>query len=243
MTGEQHEWLVFHRVRFSKPINGNNNPFPGPKLAKCWRFYPASPLNADGMRTNISEEWGGFGIYQSRHDAETVFESPEDHLLFLGDSVESYHAMIVPYSHRGEVNWRGTVTQDSSFITAPADPGGALVVFTSAGYNNPGPKDALRIAKFLRAVDKVQDYYGTLPDNIRRAVFSGAGVDGHDGITVSIWRSDAAMMKAAYKPGYHRDQMNYQNEAGHFDRSSFTRARIVSSKGSWDGGDPILEIS
>ena len=243
MTHGQHEWIVFHRVRFSKPIDGTNNPFPGPKLAKSWRFYPASPLNSDGMRTNISEEWGGFGIYSSRRDAEEVFDSPEDHLSFLGDTVEAYHALIVPYSHRGKVNWRGTVKEDSSFITAPADPGGVLVVFTSAGYDNPGPDDLPRIANFLREVDNVQAYYETLPDNIRKAVFSGAGVDAHDGITVSIWRSDAAMMQAAYKPGYHRDQMSYQNEKGHFDRSSFTRARIVSSKGGWDGGDPVLELN
>ncbi len=42
---------------------------------------------------------------------------------------------------------------------------------------------------------------------------------------------------------HHRDQMDYQHEKGHFDRSSFTRARIVSSKGGWDGGDPVLELS
>lgn len=242
MTNGQHEWIVFHRVRFSKPIDGTNNPFPGPKLAASWRFYPASPLGSDGMRTNMSEEWGGFGIYSSRRDAGAVFESPQDHLSFLGDTVEAYHALIVPYSHRGKVNWRGSVKEDSSIIPAPVDPGGPLVVFTSAGYDNPGPDDRPRIANFLREVDKVQAYYGTLPDNIRRAVFSGAGVDGHDGLTVSIWRSDAAMMQAAYKPGHHRGQMDYQRDKGHFDRSSFTRGRIVSSKGVWDGGDPVLEL-
>lgn len=242
MAHGQHEWLVFHRVRFSNPIDGNNAPFAGPELAEAWRFYPASPLGPNGMRTNISDVWGGFGVYSSRLDAEEVFNNPEEHLVFLGDTVEAYHALVVPYSHRGKVNWRGSVKENTSFKTATVDPGGALVIFTSAGYDNPGPDDLPRISKFLHAVDKVQEYYGTLPDNIRRAVFSGAGVDAHDGITVSIWRSDAAMMQAAYKPGRHRDEMDYQNEEGHFDRSSFTRARIVSSKGDWDGGDPVLEI-
>ena len=242
VTNPKHDWIVFHRVRFAKPIDGNGLPFPGPARAEAWRFYPASPLNSDGMRTNISDVWGGFGIYSSRHEAQEVLDSPQIHLSFLYDTVEAYHALVVPYSHRGKVNWRGSVKENDTFLTASADPSGPLVVFTSAGYENPGPSDLPRIANFLREVDRVQDYYGTLPDNIRRAVFSGAGVDGHDGVTVSIWRSDAAMMQAAYKPGHHRDQMNYQNEVGHFDRSSFTRARIVASNGAWDGGDPALEI-
>ena len=242
MTKEQHDWMVFHRVRFSKPIDGNNNPFPGPERADAWRFYPKSPLNADGMYTNISDEWGGFGLYSARHNAEKVFEAPEDHLPFLGDTVESYHALVAPYSHHGKVNWRGQVMENSSITTAPTDPGGPLVVFTSAGYDNPGPDDLPRIGNFLREVDKVQEYFGTLPENIRRAVFSGSAVDAHDGMTVSIRRNDAAMMKAAYKPGHHRDQMNYHSEKGHFDRSSFTRGRIISSKGSWGGGDPVQEL-
>ena len=242
MAKDNTDWIVFHRVRFSKPIDGNNTPFPGPAQADAWRFYPASGLNSDGMRTNISDEWGGFGIYTSRRAAEEVFENPQDHLCFLGDTVEAYHAMVVPCSHRGKVNWRGSVKEDDTFVTAPADPGGALVVFTSAGYDNPGPDDLPRIANFLREVDSVQDYFGTLADNVRRAVFSGPGVDGHDGMTVSIWQSDAAMIQAAYKPGHHRDQMDYHRDKGHFDRSSFTRGRIIASKGAWNGGDPVQEI-
>lgn len=242
MTTSDHDWIVLHRVRFREPVDGNNNPFPGPKHADAWRFYPASPANSDGMRTNISDIWGGIGIYTSRQSAQNVIDRPEDHLSFLGDTVEAYHALVVPYAHRGKVNWRGPVKENESISTAPADPGGVLVVLTSAGYVNPGPKDIPRIANFLREVDNVQDYFGTLRGNIRRAVFSGAGVDGHDGVTVSIWRSDAAMMQAAYKPGHHRDQIEYQNKFGHIDRSSFTRARIVASSGTWDGGDPVVEI-
>ncbi|PUB18477.1 hypothetical protein [Yoonia sediminilitoris] len=243
MESTRHDWIVFHRVRLRAPIDGTNNPLPGPKKAEAWRFYPASPQGPNGMRTNVSEEWGGFGIYPSRDLAEEVFENPDEHLPFLDDTLEAFHALVVPYSHRGKVDWRGSLMENETFKTCPSDPGGPLIVITSAGYENPGPDDLPRISNFIREVDRVQDFYATLTDNIRRAVFSGAGVDGHDGMTVSLWRTDAAMMAAAYKPGHHRAQMDYQREVGHFDHSSFSRARILASKGTWDGSNPVLEMS
>ncbi|PWJ20457.1 hypothetical protein [Jannaschia seohaensis] len=243
MAQGMHDWIVFHRVRFATPINGTGAPLPGPAGATCWRFYPASPLGPDGMRTNVSAEWGGFGLYPSREAAEEVFAAPERHLPFLAEAEEAYHLLLVPYAHRGQVNWRGSVLDGETLAVAPEDPKGPLVVFTSAGYDNPGPEDVPRIKTFLREVDNVVSYYGTLPGNLRRAVYSGPGVDGHDGMTVSLWRSDAAMLAAAYKDGHHRDQMEYQRDPGHFDRSSFTRARVLSSLGSWDGADPVAELA
>lgn len=243
MQYDSHDWIVFHRVRFAAARDGNGRPLPGPVAAEVWRFCPASPVGPNGMRTNISDEWGGFGIYPSRAAAEEVFNNPEGHLCFLDDAVEAYHAILVPYAHRGAVNWRGTVKENETIRVVSTDPGGPLMVVTSAGYDNPGPADLPRIIKFSKGLDDIQAYYATLPDNIRQAVYNGASVDGHDGMTITLWRNDAAMMAAAYKPGNHRTEMNYQRTTGHFDRSSFSRARILDSKGSWDGSDPVLEMS
>ncbi|WP_137700033.1 hypothetical protein [Marimonas lutisalis] len=243
MSDESHDWIVFQRIRFANPIDGNGKPLPGPQKAEAWRFYPASPPGENGARTSVSDEWGGFGLYATRSDAEEVFQNPDKHLPFLGDAVETYHALVLPFAHRGEVNWRGDVRSNATIAVSASDPGGPLVVFTSAGYDNPGPDDVPRIGKFLKEVDNVQAYYATLPGNLRRAVYSGVPVDGHDGMTVSLWKDDKAMLAAAYKPGHHRTQMDYHRDVGHFDRSSFSRARIISSKGTWDGTDPVLEMS
>lgn len=242
MSHANHDWIVFHRVRFAEPIDGLGNPFGGPKGAMAWRFYPASQLSEDNRRNFTNDEWGGFGIYPSRATAQAVFDAPEAHLTFPGDTVEAYHALIAPYAHHGQVNWRGEVRVNDTFAVAETDPGGPLAVFTSAGFEDRGPEAAPRIAKFLRGVYAVQDYYAKLPGNIRQAVYSGVGVDGGDGITVSLWHNDAAMMQAAYRPGKHRSQMDIHKEVSSFDRSSFTRARIIASKGAWDGCDPVLEI-
>ena len=242
MTPDEHDWIVFHRVRFASPINGTGRPFPGPAGAEFFRFYPASPPGENGMRTNVSDEWGGFSLFRTRAAAEDLLADPERHLSFLEDAVEAWHALAVPFSHRGKVHWHVGPKENTTFATARSDPGGPLMVLTSAGYDDPGPADMPRIANFIREVDRVQAFYATLPGNIRRAVYSGGGVDGHDGMTVTLWRDDAAMLEAAYRPGHHRTQMDHQRDVGHFDRSSFTRTRILATRGTWDGGDPVREI-
>jgi hypothetical protein len=242
MSESNHDWIVFHRVRFSSQNDGIGHPFAGPKGAEVWRFYPACPLGEDGLPTFVSDEWGGFGIYRSREAAEEVFENPQDHLGFLGEATEAFHALLSPYAHRGAVNWRGTVLEDTS-IAAGADPGGPLMVLTSAGYANPGPNDLPRMKKFVHEVRQILDYYSTLSDNVRNAVFSGARVDGGDGVTTTVWKSDEAMMAAAYKTGHHRAQIDYHRHASLFDRSSFTRTRIVASRGTWNGTDPVEDVA
>jgi hypothetical protein len=241
-VNEAHDWLVFHRVRFREPVDGRGNPFPGPARADAWRFYPASPIGDDGMRTGVSDHWGGFGLYSRREDAEAVFAAPEEHLAFLDRTVEAWHALVLPVSHRGKVAWRGSLLDGTTIKPASADPGGPLVVFTSANYYEITPDDLDRVRKFIYEVDRVQDYYGTLPGNVRRAVFSGATVDGVEGMTVTLWRDDTSMLEAAYGDGHHKDQIAYQRTVGHFDYSSFTRARILASTGTWGGTDPVTQM-
>jgi hypothetical protein len=243
MSANDHDFIVFHRVRFASPIDGVGRPLPGPKSAEAWRFYPASPLGPDGLPTYASDEWGGFGIYTSRTAADEVFANPADHLEFLGDTVEAFHALAIPCAHRGKADWRGALLENATFVAAPSDPGGPLMVITSAGYLNPGPDDLPRIRKFVHEVREVEAWFATLPGNIRRAVFSGPRVDGRNGMTVSLWQSDEAMMAAAYRPGYHRSQIDHQRAFGVIDYSSFTRARILASRGTWDGSDPVQEIA
>lgn len=242
MNNQTQDWIVFYRVRFSNDVDGLDNPFPAPKDAAAWRFYPASQLSETNMRNFTCDEWGGFGIYPSRAEAQAVFDAPEMHLPFLDSAVESFHALISPYAHRGQVNWRGDVREDDTFALAPSDPGGPLVVFTSAGFESRGPETMPRVVKFLKGVYAIQDFYADLPGNIRQAVYSGVGVDGGDGLTVTLWESDAAMMQAAYKGGEHRKQLDIHQDVPHFDRSSFTRGRIIESKGNWNGSEPVTAM-
>lgn len=237
-----HDWLTLHRVKFSEEIDGNGNPMPGPKNAQLWRFAPYSPIGPNGFRTNISDIWGGFGLYKSKAEAEAVFSEPKEHLPFLDGVVEAWHSIVVPYAHRGAVKWRDTIEEDSAIRIAPVDPKGPLVIMTSAGYTNPGPEDMERMKAFTAGIDAVINFYGTLPDNLRRAIFAAGAVDGREGCTMTLWRNDKAMMGAAYRSGVHKEQLAKHQDSALFDHSSFTRGRVVASKGIWDGADPVAEL-
>ena len=88
------------------------------------------------------------------------------------------------------------------------------------------------------------DFFDGVEDSIRHDVFTGGafnGTDARDGFTVSLWRDERMMIKAAYSNGQHRTVIDASRDGTYFDRSSFTRAIMISSNGSWNG-DPSLEM-
>ncbi len=240
---ENHDWLTLHRVKFSDVIDGRGKPMPPPTNAQIWRFSPEAPLQENGFRACEGDIWGGFALYRSKREAEAVFDDPHAHMPFLDRAVTAWHALVLPYAHRGGVQWRDEVQHDSAIKVASSDPRGPLVVMTSAGYIDPGPKDFARMKAFSFGIEDVLNYYGTLQGNLRHALFNGIDVDGREGITMTLWRDDMAMMAAAYKPGGHKDQLDIHSRSALFDHSSFTRGRVVASKGTWGDGNPIDEIA
>jgi len=238
MKLDSHQWVTLHRVRFPSEISVRDRTFEVPPLPDCWRFCPSQHLDDNDLPTFRSDTWCAFGIYDGRGDAEAMLAAPQKHLQFLSEAIEQWHALLVPIVHRGQVNWRGQV-EDGTAIRASSDPLlGPLVVITSAGYNSRTPDQIPRMARFARGIQDVMDFYGALDGNLRRAAFNG-GFDSRDGLTVSLWRNDKAMAQAAYGDGMHRAQIDAYRDGSLADRSSFTRARIIISTGSWDG-DPLV---
>jgi hypothetical protein len=231
-------WITFHRVRFLTPINGNERHFDAPMGAAHWIFGPDSPLNENGLRTRISDVWGGAAFYTDRSSAEAVIDDPIASLPYTSEVIEAWHALLCPISHRGETTWFGQIEDASRFKPAAQDPGGALVVMTSAGFDTLPPDelkaDLPRRIDFSRNVDRVIDWYGTLPGKIVPGGFQPVPL-GPDGMTFSLWRDDAAMAEVAYKPGIHRTQLDRYKAEHTADRSSFTRARLLRFVGNWNG--------
>ena len=234
MTDRTHHWLTLHRVRFTNPVSVEDRTFEAPSRAECWRFCPGHGMNEIGLPAWDSDTWGGLGIYGNRDNAEAVFADPGTHLPWLDGAEESWHALAIPIAHHGEVNWRGAVENGTALTSGKAPAGGPMVVVTTAGYNSRDPDQIPRIASFMRNIQKVMDFYSDLPGNICRDVFNG-GFDGRDGFTLSIWTNDSRMISGAYKPGVHKTFMDQSRDGSTFDRSSFTRARLVGSRGTWDG--------
>ena len=229
-----HDWITFHRVRFPEPVSSMERVFQPLVGPDCWLFGPHYDLGPDGMLTGVSDVWGGMGIWDSRDAAETMVAAPADAMPWLGETVAAWHCLSVPVSHRGEVNWRGHLQSGDAVRAASVDPGGPLIVLTSAGFVSRDAATLPRIKRFVAGVVDVLDAYGAHASNLRRAAFR-AGFDGRDGFTLSLWRSDEGMRQAAYRPGTHRTRIDEDKAGLLSDRTSFTRLRAIRSWGDWDG--------
>jgi hypothetical protein len=234
-----HDWITLHRMRFPEAISAKTRSFESVAGASVWRFGPLHTLGADDLPTLTSDIWCGMAIWPTRAEAEAMLADPGAAMPYLSEAVAAWHCLAVPFSHRGKVDWRGHVEDGTAIRPAPEDPGGPLVVITSAGFLSRDAAMLPRIRLFAEGVAEVMAWYGALPSNLRNGVFNGP--DGRQGFTCSIWRSDAAMREAAYHGGTHRTRMDDSKAGLMFDYSSFTRLRAQSSHGDWDG-DPFAEM-
>ena len=234
-------WITLHWMRLPEPLHAADMPAPAPGGADLWRVCPQIVLDEKGIPTNQSAEYCALGLYETRAAADAVFADPAPHLPLMAQAVESWHALAAPVAHHGEVNWRGRVETDTIFAPNKAiSTEGPMLVLTTAGFDEPSAVPLTRQLEFLAGVQDVLTAYAAVPGNLRRDVFSGRGVDGMEGYTVSLWDDARAMLGAAYKPGLHKDQMDSHADKPMFDRSSWSRFRLLESKGSWDG-DPLAQ--
>ena len=229
-----HDWITLHRLRFPEPVSSIERIFPTVVGPDCWLFGPHYTVGPDGMITGVSDIWGGVGIWHSRHAAEAMVTSPGDAKPWLTETDAARHCLSIPFSHRGAVNWRGYLQKGDAVRVAPNDPGGPLIVLTSAGFETRDEATLPRIKRFVAGVVDVLDDYGEQESNLRRGAFR-AGFDGRDGFTLSLWQSDQGMQQAAYKPGAHRTRIDEDKAGLLSDRTSFTRLRAIHSSGDWDG--------
>ena len=232
-----HHWITLHRVQFQDSVSAKQTKFDIPSTPECWRFCPGQQLDKEGVPGLSSDIWCGLGIFSDRSEAEEMVAAPEIHLPFMSEAIQQWHALAIPTKHRGEVNWRGHVEKNSAIRVAPKDTNDPLAIITTAGFLSYEPDQIPRIVSFAQGADDVLNFFDEQEGNLRSAVFSN-GLDQREGITISLWRDEKAMVQAAYLDGRHRTLMDESRDGSIFDRSSFTRARILSSNGSWNG-DPF----
>ncbi|MBL4873686.1 MAG: hypothetical protein JKY41_09900 [Rhodobacteraceae bacterium] len=241
MTPSEHDWITLHRIKYPKSISAEDQDFDFSTTPKHLRFCPKLSQDSNGMPLWDSDTWCALAVHSTKAEAEAMFNAPEDYIPRLSTAIEQWHALAIPVTHRGSLNWSGEVEDNSAVKTALEDPNGPLMVVTTAGYITRDAKTLARIPRFLTRVVDVLAFFDEMDGNVRRDAFNG-GFDNKEGFTLSLWEDDDAMTKTAYWQGIHRTYMDESRDGSYFDRSSFTRARIVSSSGSWDG-DPLLSMS
>lgn len=98
--------------------------------------------------------------------------------------------------------------------------------------------DLARVIDFRVHVDRVHEWLQSAEGRMASQVFTPHTV-GDDGVTMSLWRSDAAMTDTMYRPGFHRTQIERHRRENLADRTSFTRFRVLQTRGRWNGSDPF----
>ena len=200
-------WATFHRWEFNQPLDAADFSIKAPLGARLWLCGPDSPQGDNGLRTRVSTVWGGTAFYEGEAAAYKVIDDPLQAFCTLPPLVEHWHTLLLPIRHRGETNW--FTLADSALCLSSTDPGGAIAVVTSGGFNSRAPDQVPRIARFSEKVDQVREWFSTLESNVVTGNY-GPTMDGADGMTFSLWKSEQSLVEAAYQPGFHRERIDEQ---------------------------------
>lgn len=230
-------WAIAHRVRFRIRTNGASLDILAPPPGSCsWKFGPEL-AGRKGQRAE-SDVWCGIALFGEWADAERAFEAAEAYVPNLADAIESWRGLLLPIVHKGECNHLDGDRPGLLFDVADTDPGGPLLVMTTAGFQLRNKNDLLRLIDFRRRVEAMRPVIEAAEGSLAHQVFAPTN-NLDDGVTLSIWGDDQSMLSFAYRPGPHRVEVDRQRDLETVDRSSFTRFRIVRSSGQWRGVDPL----
>lgn len=230
-------WITMHRWNFDKRYLWPDVHENCPTGAHHHIIGRGAIYGPDVAPVHEDLSWGCMVFHETRASADTLLDAPAQGFPNMPDAAEDFHVLLSPIKFRGETTWFSRA--DSSLVLADKDPGGPVAVLTSAAYNDP---DDPRAPAFWAQVAKVRLWYDSLPGNIVQSDYNCENGPG-EGMTFTIWRDDKSLTEAAYGPGQHRTEMDYQFKGtpGHFDRSCFLRCRIVRHLGTWNGKDPVAQ--
>ena len=212
-----------------------------PSGSISWKIGPGGQVGPDGRRLP-SDTWSAVGLFTGLAEAELAFRNKEEFMPFLAGARESWHLLLRPFRHHGECNHIERETPGKLFEVSEEDCGGPLVVVTTAGYEFGFEANMDRVVAFRHQVDHVGTWMKGLEGCFVSRAFT-PHTAGDDGFTVSVWRSDEDMLCASYRAGTHRNYMDGHKAASDFDRSSFTRFRILDFSGKWNGRNPLAQPS
>lgn len=227
-------WAVLNWMRFDPERPAAMELSGSPRDCMSWKVGPDVPASANPAKA-ASSVWCAVGTFREREKAEAAFDDPGAYLPDSSGALEHWRALLSPFAHRGECNHL-SASCGLLFDIHP-DPGGPLVVMTTAGFELRAKSDFQRLKDFRRRVEAMRSVIEASEGNLAHQVFAPLA-PGDDGVTMSLWRDDGSMFAFAYKPGAHRVELDRQNSHRTVDRSSFTRFRVVRSHGLWKGKDP-----
>jgi hypothetical protein len=250
---------VAHLLRFDSPLSPDEvDPQPGHDGALGMLLGTDSGLHEQlrVLAPAPARVWGALWLFDSEDAASAAFDAPERALPLIARASEAWHALLLPIKHWGESDWLGSDRIGPVFApdrsagagasgadthgadTRGADTEGPIVVTTAAGYDF----DRFEMGRAQDFCQRIVELRERMPATEGLLLEHNiSNLDGmREGMTFSLWRDAASMRAFAYGAGSpHRQQLDLHRQRPMFDRSSFTRYRVLRASGSWNGKDPL----
>lgn len=190
--------------------------------------------------TQQAHSWIALGLHATAESADAVFEADGEATPCFAGATETWSGVLQPYAHHGAVNWLDPADPGLAFELGPKpDDREPFVVITSAGWTLDDRFDVDKALDFGRGVAEVRSHMAGVDGLYFHHGFNFPGLLAVDGPTVTMWRDDAATRAFAYRPGNHKNEMDHYRTNDTADRSSFTRLRVLRSRGSVQGYAPV----
>ena len=173
------------------------------------------------------------GIWDSADDADAYLDV-RGNIALLSDAAEVWVMRATPYASHGVLNWSEDMDARSLFPDLGARPAkdAPILVMTSLHLTG-GGEGALRFGRGTRAVrEGFRAEASCLAELQLLHDFPLL-----DGPTFSVWETEGAAIKAAYRAEPHRSSMKIGEEEEVIAGGSFTRMALNRSEGSWGGVD------
>ena len=184
--------------------------------------------------------WIGLGLHDNERSAVELFDAGDDAAPCFVGADERWAGVLQPFNHRGEVNWLNP-GEPGPVLSAGPSPAEeeSFAVITSAGWTLDDRFDVDKATDFGRGTREVRASLDSVDGLLSHQAFGFPGVIDIDALTVTFWRDDSAMRAFAYRSGIHKTEMDRYRERDTADRTSFTRLRVLRSRGSVNGTNPI----
>ncbi len=240
MTPSLCSHVSVHLLRFATAKTADDlGQLEPPTGTDLWLPMVDVALGENVLADRVGSVWGVVGLHSGGDAADATVADPDESLTTTDDTTESWHAAFDVVGHRGAVDWLDRSSPGLILTPTAENPGGPLAVLTTAGFVLDENFDLTRAQDFAFNTERVREVMSAAPGNVLTHMLSAAEPAGPDGITFTIWQSDAAMRDTAYQRGRHREQIDRYKAEHTADRTSFTRLRVRISSGTWNGVDPI----
>ncbi|NRB00166.1 MAG: hypothetical protein HRU32_10145 [Rhodobacteraceae bacterium] len=184
----------------------------------------------EGRPKRVRNQRVWIALWPDEAAARGYVETMHDTIPLIRDATDAAHFIAQPYRTHGEVNWSPNGDPNGIYTALAERPrNGPIAVVTSLGFT----KNPDGYAEFGAGTRDVRRAFADLPDCLLD-VNMLPDLPMLDGPTITVWASETAIMKAAYRNDPHKSAMDVK-AAPAIARGSFTRMRVLDLGGRWIG--------